>query len=233
MIDMVYTKKDTQATFTSCPTRFYFKLDKPMLCPICGAYVDSTRVDAKLFSRDVEPSYGIVQYRCTHCTKTYLVAYELNSAERSSRFRFFLPHLSNEYENEIISNFSLDFIRYYNQALRSELAGDTEIAAIGYRTAIEFLIKDYAINELGKPREEVVQKKLMSAISEYMGERDLIATADVVRILGNDYTHYERRHPEHDLTLLKQYLEIFIKLVEMRYLIAHPPLARQDRTQPV
>ena len=52
-------------------------------------------------------------------------------------------------------------------------------------------------------------------------------TADVIRILGNDYAHYERKYPEHDFELLKRYMDIFINLVETKILIAHPPVERK------
>ena len=48
----------------------------------------------------------------------------------------------------------------------------------------------------------------------------------VVRILGNDYTHYERKYPQHDFELLKGYMEIFLKQIEVRYMVNHPPVSR-------
>jgi len=110
--------------------------------------------------------------------------------------------------------------------LRAELRGDIELAAIGYRKALERVVKDYAINELGAAPEEVVGKNLCMAIADYLDEKNLVATADVVRILGNDYAHYQRKYPEHDFTLLKEYMVIFVKMVETRILVAHPPVSR-------
>lgn len=48
----------------------------------------------------------------------------------------------------------------YNQALRSESKGDIELAAIGFRSALEILVKDYAVNELKINVEEVSRKSL-------------------------------------------------------------------------
>lgn len=226
MNDMTYTKKDIRSTFTNCGTQFWFQLDKPTICPLCGAYVDSTQSAASLFTRTTQPNFGVVKYTCQHCKGSYLVVYEIDTELRKTKVAAFLPTRNAEYRNEIIEGISAGFVRYYNQAQRAELAGDTELAATGFRMALECLVKDYAISELQKPRDEVIRKTLFNAIGDYLGERDLIATADVVRVLGNDYVHYERRYPEYDLTLLKQYLDIFVKLVETKYMIAHPPVAR-------
>lgn len=70
------------------------------------------------------------------------------------------------------------------------------------------------------------KKKLFDAISQYLNQPDLINTADVVRILGNDYTHYKRKYPQHDFELLKGYMDIFLKQIEVQYMINHPPVSR-------
>lgn len=233
MKEMTYTKKEIRHTFDNTGSPFWFQLDKPTLCPICNAYVDSTKIASRLFTRETMPHFGVVQYRCQHCKESYLVTYEIDTDAKTTRVAAFLPSRTVTYKNEIIEKFSEGFIRYYNQAQRAEFAGDVELAATGYRTALEFLVKDYAVSELHEDREKVGKKSLFDAIADYLGEKDLVSTADVVRIIGNDYTHYERKYPEGDLDLLKRYLDIFIRLVETKYLIAHPPFARKGLTPPV
>jgi len=44
---------------------------------------------------------------------------------------------------------------------------------------------------------------------------------NAVRVLGNDYTHYERKYDEVEFTVLKQYLNIFIATIDAKYLIKH------------
>lgn len=130
------------------------------------------------------------------------------------------------YCNDILATISPKFIDMYNQALQSEHAGNIELAAIGYRASLEVLVKDFAINELHEPANNVEEKKLFDAISQYLNQPDLINTADVVRILGNDYTHYKRKYPQHDFELLKGYMDIFLKQIEVQYMINHPPVSR-------
>ena len=152
--------------------------------------------------------------------------YSIDTANKKADFVDFFPRNNQEYSNELLQPISPRFISAYNQALRAEERQDIELAAIGYRHALECLIKDFAIKELNLNYDEVVKKSLCDAIKLYLEEKDLVSTADVIRILGNDYTHYERKYPEFDFALLKQYMEIFIKLVETRVLIMHPPVSR-------
>jgi len=226
MQELVFTDKDFRTTFSVQGTKYPNYVKKPMLCPRCGAYVDSTKVETKLFSMSADPHYGFVKYTCTHCKEPYIVAYEIDYEHKRTKFSAFFPCVSAEFENERLKNISPRFISYYNQAMRAELAGDIELAATGYRMSLECLVKDYAIRELGRDRNDVSRKSLYEAIGEYLGERDLISAADVVRILGNDYAHYERRYPEHDFPILKSYMEIFIRLIDTKIMIAHPPLGR-------
>lgn len=130
------------------------------------------------------------------------------------------------YANEKLAAISQRFIDMYNQALFAEFNQNYELAAIGFRSALEILVKDYAIQELGEPAETVAKQSLCNAIEKYLNLPDLVNTADVVRILGNDYTHYQRKYPEHDFALLKKYMEIFLSQIEVRYMINHPPVTR-------
>lgn len=90
-------------------------------------------------------------------------------------------------------------------------------------------MKDYAVVECGIERDVVKNKSLFASIEEYLGNKDLITSADVIRTLGNDYAHYERKYPEHDFEILKEYMEIFIHLVGTKLRLAHPPVSRQDK----
>lgn len=226
MQDLTFTEKNTRETLRLSDNNFNFPLKKPMCCPYCNAFEDGTNIDRKLLTLGNGKYHGVVLYRCTYCRQSYTVIYDIDTLKKKGNFGTFFPIASVTYENKLLANLSQKFIDMYNQALRAELKGDIELAAIGFRQALECLVKDYAINELEKPSEEVSRKKLFAAISEYLGEQDLIKTADVVRILGNDYAHYERKYPEHDFQLLKNYMEIFIRLVETKVMIAHPPVSR-------
>lgn len=100
------------------------------------------------------------------------------------------------------------------------------ISCYRFCSSLEILVKISAIQELGEPAETVAKQSRCNAIATYLQQADLVNTADVVRILGNDYTHYERKYPEHDFVLLKKYMEIFLSQIEVKYMIKHPPVAR-------
>lgn len=198
---------------------------KPAICPHCGF-----GTDAPFFEKAVHAFNGHQIFTavctCTACGKNFFFACEYD-AEKANYDPIIYPSIAfTPYSNGTLEKISPRFIDMYNQALRAESNKDLDLAATGYRTALEILVKDYAINELGKNPDEVSSKKLCAAIGAYLNQEALMKTADVVRILGNDYTHYERKYPQYDFELLKNYMEIFLKQIEVQYMINHPPVSR-------
>lgn len=198
---------------------------KPATCPHCGFGTDATFIDRNIYTFN-DNKLLIGSCKCTSCGKNFFFACEKTSEENANMVCMYPSISFSLYKNEILTQISPRFIDMYNQALQSEFVGNIELAAIGYRSALEILIKDYAVSELKVPESEVVNKKLFDAIKTYLNQDELISTADVVRILGNDYTHYQRKYPQHEFDLLKGYMEIFLKQIEICYMIKHPPVSR-------
>ncbi len=198
---------------------------KPSVCPHCGF-----GTDAPFAKKDVYSYNGhyllVATCTCTSCGKHFFFVCEYDSGKENYDPIVYPNIAFTPYSNEILEKISSRFIDMYNQALQSEFHKNLELAAIGYRSALEILVKDYAIKELGQNPEEVSSKKLCPAIGTYLNQEDLVKTADVIRILGNDYTHYKRKYPQHDFELLKGYMEIFLKQIEVQYMINHPPVSR-------
>lgn len=205
------------------------KINKLVTCPRCGYGTDTPASECYLvqLSDDGKESALILSFRCNHCKKKYITINYVNTNDKSSLFGVSFPNVScKPYENSRISSLSPQFIELYNQSLRAEFNGDIELAGFGFRAALEHLVKDYAIKNLKKEKDEVNQKPLYNCISEYLQDSDLIKTADVVRILGNDYAHSEKKHPEVDFEVLKDYVNIFVNLIDIRLKIDNPPVGR-------
>lgn len=204
---------------------FLGNYQKPSICPYCGLYVDATLAKTAIFSFN-NHSLLAATCKCTSCQKTFFFACEY-SKNKNDYVPISYPAISFiPYSNEILEKVSPRFIDMYNQSLLAEFNKNFELAAVGYRSALEFLVKDYAITELGENIDEVSSKTLCNAIGTYLHQEELIKTADVVRILGNDFTHYQRKYPQHDFELLKKYMVIFIGQIEAQYMISHPPVSR-------
>ena len=221
----IFTEKSCRNELGMPATMPDFNIGKPRYCPICLTPQEGRHEESRLWNLGKGKYYGTVMYTCSSCNKRYLVTYNLDITNKTGKFSSFHPALAVTYENDLLKSVSTKFISVYSQALRAELAGDIDLAGMGYRKALECLLKDFAITELSADGETVEKLSLYDVIGKYY-DRDIQASADVVRILGNDYTHYESKHPETDFKVLKKYMEIFIALIETKILINHPPVSR-------
>lgn len=203
----------------------HFTGPRPIECPHCGAYIEPTLRSLQSFNYYGNKDIYFAVYRGNCCSKNFFVLYNVEASK--GEFLSVFPNSISPSLPNCIQKISPRFVDMYNQCFSAEQNGHLELAGSGYRNALEILIKDYATNELKHPYEEVVKKKLATAIKTYLPSIDLKQSADVVRILGNDYTHYEQHYTEESFVILKQYIEIFIKSIETAYLIKHPKVKTQ------
>ena len=180
-------KKFTVKSASEYSAYYSFGYEKPIICPHCGISTDFILSTSAVVQSDT--SWFLVgMYKCTDCGKQTLSISDRRLDEPTDAKNIFVYPESNVelFDNDNLRALSERFMYIYNQAERSEFAGSLELAAIGYRSALEVLIKDFAIHELGKPEDEVVNKTLFDAISSYLANEALTNSVDVVRILGND-----------------------------------------------
>lgn len=229
MKDIQFQGQCCKVVFNSPDNDLDFMLKMPKYCPVCGEKQVPQQVKSFLFPPKKGKQYGSVCYECSSCGNYYIVTYDIVRKEKAGFVGSFCPEIrAPKFYDDVLGKLSSKYLIACQQAMNAEFRGDLELAAIGYRSALECVVKDYAIKELGKPSEEVVGKSLFAAIGEYLSEqKELLNTADVVRLLGNDYTHYERKYPEYDFDLLKQYFNIFTAFLRMKVSAAHPPLSRK------
>lgn len=98
----------------------------------------------------------------------------------------------------------------------AECSGLTSICGMGYRKALEFLIKDYAIhkNSQANERDKIIQSPLMNCIKNYIQDERLVALAKASTWLGNDETHYIKKHPSYTLSNLKTFINAFLTFID-------------------
>ena len=130
-----------------------------------------------------------------------------------------IPAVNEEKLSDCFSGISERFVTIHQQAFRAESQNDIQIAIVGYRTALEMLLKDYAISILRKPEWEVIGKGLRKTIYDY--------AADVVRILGDDYTRYLNGYSEIVFEGFKNCYSMILSYIEYQYKLKNLPVSRK------
>jgi hypothetical protein len=111
------------------------------------------------------------------------------------------------------------FVKIYNQSSAAEDAGLDEIAGIGYRKAVEFLIKDYCIHEHPDDAEKVKMMFLSKCIETYIQQPSIKTLATRIAWLGNDEGHYVRRVAGRDIEDLKRFIDAMTNYIQMELIV--------------
>jgi len=120
--------------------------------------------------------------------------------------------------SDTIKRVSDDFTIIYNQAYYAEQVSLNQICGVGYRKALEFLIKDYLLSGISEEeveKKECIKNKLLGkCISEDVTNEQIKIVAKRAAWLGNDETHYVRKWTEKDVSHLKQLIELTVRWIE-------------------
>lgn len=188
----------------------------PSDCPFCHKKITPNPLFGNTYNKTLE-----LTMICPNkdCNKSFIGYYEYSA---TGYYNFLnktsIGNLIGKTFTEEINSISENFVTIYNQAFQAEQQNLNEICGVGYRKALEYLIKDYII--LNKPSEkEKVEKKLLGAcISEYVDDSRIKTVAKRATWLGNDETHYVRKWEGKNLEDLKKLIELTVHWIEMEKL---------------
>lgn len=193
--------------------------EQPDECPICHKGIDPQRLDAVI--KDTFGGHKVqVVYKCPRldCFSLFIATYSTspNSSTGLTRLRRTDPvePVPRQFD-DLISKLSPSFCEIYNQAAAAEQIGLNQVCGIGYRKAIEFLIKDYAIYNDPSNTDEIKKTFLGQCIKNYVDDPRVKECAELATWLGNDETHYVRKWIDQDVTDLKMLIEMTLNWIEL------------------
>lgn len=186
-------------------------VDTPSECPHCGRTMSPQHVGESISNNshnDIKCRFSVI-YRCSFedCLKYFVIEYMGNSSNSAEQIKYFYrPPISINLPQNI-EKISPLFVDIYAQATVAESEKLDLIAGVGYRKSAEFLIKDYLIEKNKDKEEDIKTKFLGKVIQEYLTDfPKLQALAKTVAWIGNDETHYTRRHNDKDIKDLKKFI---------------------------
>lgn len=206
----------------------YVTFDEPDICPICSHSIAPILLSTRFHSFDEEEFILFnAFFECTFCKKSFITAYSLvfdhqsiaDYYYHSVKILYSSPSYfeAQNFPEYIDKNYS-SFVKIYNQSLEAEHYNLDEIAGIGYRKALEFLIKDFLIIHEGKDKTKVNPTALGNCINTMIDNPQLKAVASRATWLGNDQTHYEQKYTDKDINDLKRLIKLSVNWIEMIYL---------------
>ena len=196
----------------------------PQSCPLCG--IGNNPTTNEVGRLEIQEGYVFtLHHRCPACKKYHMTNQEyLNQDDKTTMVLIYPNKIVSDIDRLFIDH-APRFVEFYSEAIEAEKMGLENIAGTGYRSAIECLIKDYALAFELDTKEYLSDPKLTfnNAIDRYVKNDDLLKGAlHFIRIVGNGYTHWNKS-TSISLSQLKNYVDIIIQIFKSKFMLKFLP----------
>ena len=185
---------------------------KAIECPFCHVSIETQPlVYVKFDDKKIQ-----IFLKCKLCKRSFIGStvydstigmYHIDKLSKGN-------HKVTEFTKEI-NELSPQFVKIFGEAESAEQETLMEICGVGYRKALEFLIKDYLIKNNPGEKDEIERKSLGNCIKENIDSSKIKKIAEKATWLGNDETHYVRKWEDKDLKDLKILISITVHYILM------------------
>ncbi len=210
-------------------------IDDPNICPHCHVANDPNEKWQTL-TQDTDDTPSVISaWECANneCRKIFMVLHKKKSNKNNFGFEGFLNGLPKgpdwpEPISELIDGQKINsespqdskFIKTYLQSLEAEMHGLDEIAGMGFRKAIEYLVKDWAIQNNPNNKEKIEGLWLGGVIKNYY-EDDLKDILERATWLGNDQSHYNKLFEDYNVDDLKELIDLIMVELDRQFKMDH------------
>ena len=191
-------------------------IEIPSKCPRCGIAYGKRPESSFVFQSERFPydsiSFAYAFYFCPHCGKCFLTEYRVideifpNMLAQTSICQTYPSSTFKNVFPDEITKLSPAFVQIYHQAEQAENSGLSDICGLGYRKALEFLIKDFAIHEHPEAEATIKIASLAQCIKKYIDANNIKTLAEKSAWIGNDEVHYIRKQEERTVSDLKKFI---------------------------
>lgn len=187
----------------------------PDTCPMCGNPTISQFMTGYLTHK-----YLYLGFNCSrnNCGNYFLTEYDEDFRHNWFFIRFLTGHNFGKKISEEITKISPEFTRIYIESEFAFSQGLSQICGMGYRKALEFLIKDYIIHKNPTSSEMVKKMPLQQCIEKYIESPKIKSISERAAWLGNDESHYVRKWIDLDISHLRQLIDLTVHWIETEYL---------------
>lgn len=186
-------------------------------CPVCNRVLDPRLISFDYIELENVYENVIGAFYCKKCCSVFFAKFH------HSYSGVYLLGIYPKYHQKIsfpqnITNLSPVFAECFNQSSQAENDNLNLIAGVGYRKALEFLIKDYAIYTHPDDENSIKIMPLAQVIKKYIDNNKIQQLATAATWLGNDETHYERKITDYNLTDMKRFIKAMVNYIENEFI---------------
>lgn len=193
-------------------------------CKICRNVTSPIKIDDQTNQIDIDHYRLCVLRYCLQCKHYFIDEFDAireGGVYSDTSYELSYLQVKPELPSDVSISSDISLIsplgkEIYLQALKAEQEQLDHIAGIGYRKSLEFFVKDFIIANNPDDKEKVVKTPLKQVIDAYIDDETLKTFATASAYIGNDETHYQRKHSDKDLESLKKYLHGFLHYMDLK-----------------
>lgn len=205
------------------PTKYSDKkivVEQVTECPICKSSIRPLHLHSVFY---VENNIVFIESHefCTNCNHSFVCSRRAplspsGSFSHAATIKCVEPQKFKQIEfDDSLKVLSPQFVKIYNQALAAETSGLDEIAGLGYRKALEFLVKDFAIHQNPNDCEDIKKLMLSLCIKKYIDNPQIKTLVERSAWIGNDEAHYIRKQADRDVNDMKAFIKATVYFIGM------------------
>mgnify|MGYP002775257027 FL=1 len=200
----------------------FFEFKNISTCPRCQTPIPygEGKIPPVFFPHTINQYVTIFNF-CSHCELYFMTTFSVEKSYYDDALVATKQIASEQITpkaiefSPLLTEISSNFVEIYNQAYQAEIYSLNHISGMGYRKALEFLIKDYAIHFNLAEAETIKEQALAQCIKAYIDNPKIKTLAERSAWLGNDEVHYVRKHPDFDINDLKRFIDTCVNYIEM------------------
>lgn len=224
---MHYDRMSFCSCINSKNTFVSFSDDEITECPLCHKIITPKALTGCVYDHkenDAVRTYASVLYVCNGCDSAFIGTFTLQSSGSSNYDAYYtsknliecapIRYTEQSFETSVAS-LSPSFVKIYNQAYAAEASGLDEIAGLGYRKSLEFLVKDFAIHENPDDEGKIKSMPLSACIRDFIDAPNIKTLATRSAWIGNDEAHYIRKQDDRDVSDMKSFIQATVYFISM------------------
>ncbi len=195
-------------------------ISAPELCPHCNKNIAPLLCAYATNINNLDNIYIRSQFElstiflCPSCQKSIFARYiMLKHSNHSTGQSYYQEDTKSIYPYAIpkieipenIQDLYPDFYSVYKQAAKAESLGLDKICRMGFRKAVELLVKNYLINQHNEPEEKILKATLGQSINNIESPK-IRALARSATWIGNDETHAIKKLKNYDVQDMKKFI---------------------------
>lgn len=190
----------------------------PNVCPICNKGIQAISISSWCIKNKFTNPNCFILFLCPCCENLFLGQYFApeNTFVNICKNTGYLPN--KECEKKVFSknihNVSEKFCEIYNQSYFAQQKNLYEICGMGYRKALEFLIKDYSAHIHPDKRDKIFAMNLSQCINDYIDNPKIKNLAKFSTWLGNDETHCIKKLEVYDIDDMINFIDATVAFID-------------------